>query len=361
VLAPYPGATPEQIEALVARPIEQELRTIAEIDVLESTSRQGIAVLSLELSDAVTNVTPVWSHVRDKLSDVAPSLPEGVQTPELLDDRGYAFSIVAALRWTLDTPPNPQLMERYAERLEDQLRQVAGTEYTLGPLQSVIAVLLLMFAVWVLLKIVALLSVLSMFFGSVAAIGQTNIKRLMAYSSIGHMGFALIGLAAGTQAGVASLLIYMAIYVVMNVGTFAFILNMERDGRPITDIGALNQYSTVAPGRAFALAILMFSMAGIPPMLGFFSKYYVFAAAVDAGLIPLAILGVVASVISAFYYLRIVKLMYFGEDIDPLTGRMPLAHGIALTASAVVLLLGSFVQMFGVETLAVQAAASLFN
>lgn len=130
MLAPYPGATPEQIEALVARPIEQELRTIAEIDVLESTSRQGIAVLSLELSDAVTNVTPVWSRVRDKLSDVAPSLPEGVQTPELLDDRGYAFSIVAALRWTLDTPPNPQLMERYAERLEDQLRQVAGTEYT---------------------------------------------------------------------------------------------------------------------------------------------------------------------------------------------------------------------------------------
>ena len=130
MLAPYPGATPEQIEALVARPIEQGLRTIAEIDVLESTSRQGIAVLSLELSDAVTNVTPVWSRVRDKLSDVAPSLPEGVQTPELLDDRGYAFSIVAALRWTLDTPPNPQLMERYAERLEDQLRQVAGTEYT---------------------------------------------------------------------------------------------------------------------------------------------------------------------------------------------------------------------------------------
>ena len=130
VLAPYPGATPEQIEALVARPIEQELRTIAEIDVLESTSRQGIAVLSLELSDEATDVTPVWSRVRDKLSDVAPSLPEGVQTPELLDDRGYAFSIVAALHWTLDTPPNPQLMERYAERLEDQLRQVAGTEYT---------------------------------------------------------------------------------------------------------------------------------------------------------------------------------------------------------------------------------------
>ncbi|BBI53952.1 hypothetical protein HORIV_63730 [Vreelandella olivaria] len=130
VLAPFPGATPEQVEALVARPIEDELRTIAEINVLESTSRQGIAVISLELEDAVTNVTPVWSRVRDKLADVAPTLPDGVQTPELLDDRGYAFSIVAALRWTLDSPPNPQLMERYAERLEAALRNVPGTEYT---------------------------------------------------------------------------------------------------------------------------------------------------------------------------------------------------------------------------------------
>ncbi|MFC7368706.1 efflux RND transporter permease subunit [Vreelandella zhaodongensis] len=130
VLAPYPGATPEQIEALVARPIEDELRTIAEIKVLETTSRQGIAVISLELEDEVIDVTSVWSRVRDKLGDVAPTLPDGVQAPELLDDRGYAFSIVAALHWTLDSPPNPQLMERYAERLEDQFRRVAGTEYT---------------------------------------------------------------------------------------------------------------------------------------------------------------------------------------------------------------------------------------
>lgn len=130
VLAPFPGATPEQVEALVARPIENELRTISEIQVLESTSRQGIAVISLELEDAVIDVTPVWSRVRDKLGDIAPTLPAGVQTPELLDDRGYAFSMVAALRWTLDSSPNPQLMERYAERLEDQFRRVAGTEYT---------------------------------------------------------------------------------------------------------------------------------------------------------------------------------------------------------------------------------------
>lgn len=130
VLAPYPGATPEQIEALVARPIEDELRTIAEIKVLETTSRQGIAVISIELEDEVIDVTSVWSRVRDKLGDVAPTLPSGVHAPELLDDRGYAFSIVAALHWTLDAPPNPQLLERYAERLEDQLRRVTGTEYT---------------------------------------------------------------------------------------------------------------------------------------------------------------------------------------------------------------------------------------
>ncbi|SOH95395.1 NADH-quinone oxidoreductase subunit N [Monaibacterium marinum] len=210
-------------------------------------------------------------------------------------------------------------------------------------------------------QILTFLAILSMFIGSIAAIGQTNIKRLMAYSSIGHMGFALVGLAAGTQAGVAALLIYLAVYVVMNVGTFTFILNMERDGRPITDISALNQYSSVAPGRAFALAILMFSLAGIPPMLGFFSKYYVFSAAVDAGLIWLAVLGVVASVIGAFYYLRIIKLMYFGEEVDPLTGRMPVTHRVALALSSAALLLGAFVQMFGVEALATQAAASLFN
>lgn len=130
VLAPYPGATPEQIEALVARPLEDELRTIAEIKVLETTSRQGIAVISLELEDEVVDVASVWSRVRDKLGDVAPTLPDGVHPPELLDDRGYAFSIVAALRWTLDSPPNPQLMERYAERLEDQFRRVPDTEYT---------------------------------------------------------------------------------------------------------------------------------------------------------------------------------------------------------------------------------------
>jgi NADH-quinone oxidoreductase subunit N len=197
-----------------------------------------------------------------------------------------------------------------------------------------------------------------MFLGAVAAIGQTNIKRLMAYSSIGHMGFALMGLSAGTVEGAQSLLIYMAIYVTMNVGVFAFILNMERDGKQITDISSLGLYSRVHPGRAAALAVLMFSLAGIPPLVGFFGKFYVLMAAVDAGLVWLAIAGVVASVISAYYYLRIVYLMYFGEAVDPLDGTMPRLHWGFLALSAIAMLVG-IVNLFGIETLAASAAATL--
>jgi len=161
-------------------------------------------------------------------------------------------------------------------------------------------------------QILALLAVLSMLLGAIAAIGQKNIKRLMAYSSIAHMGFALMGLAAGGAGGVQAMLIYMVIYVTMNIGTFAFILSMKRDGRPVTEIASLNLYSRHAPLKALAVLILMFSLAGIPPMLGFFGKFYVFfgkfyvlKAAVDAGLVWVAVIGVIASVIGAFYYLRI--------------------------------------------------------
>jgi NADH-quinone oxidoreductase subunit N len=151
-------------------------------------------------------------------------------------------------------------------------------------------------------QIVSFLAVASMFLGSIAAIGQKDIKRMMAYSSIGHMGFALVGLASGTEIGVQALLIYMSIYVIMNIGTFAFILSMEKDGNPVTEISALNMYSRVDPLRALALMILMFSLAGIPPMVGFFGKFYVLKAAVDANMAWLAIAGVIASVIGAFYY-----------------------------------------------------------
>jgi len=209
-------------------------------------------------------------------------------------------------------------------------------------------------------QVLAALSLLSMFLGGIAAIGQTDIKRLMAYSSIAHMGYALMGLAAGTVFGVQAMLIYMAIYVTMNVGTFAFILSMERDGQPVTDIRALNMYSKAQPGRALAMLILLFSLAGVPPLLGFFGKLYVLRAAYEGGLAWLAVAGVIASVIGAFYYLRIVFYMYFGEEGEALeTGRSPVQWAF-LMASAAVMLLG-IINMFGVETMAQAAAATLVN
>ena len=209
-------------------------------------------------------------------------------------------------------------------------------------------------------QVIALLSLLSMFLGAVAAIGQRDIKRLMAFSSIAHMGYALMGLAAGTQFGVQALLIYMAIYVTMNIGTFAFILMLEKDGKPVTDITALNSYAKREPGKALAMLILLFSLAGVPPMLGFFGKLYVLRAAYDAGLAWLAIAGVVASVIGAFYYLRIVYYMYFGEESDDLeSNASPVLWGF-LMASAAIMLLG-IINMFGIEGAAAAAAATLVN
>ncbi|MGB7241166.1 MAG: NADH-quinone oxidoreductase subunit NuoN, partial [Sulfitobacter sp.] len=210
-------------------------------------------------------------------------------------------------------------------------------------------------------QIIALLSVLSMFLGAIAAIGQNNIKRLMAYSSIAHMGYALMGLAAGTLLGVQAMLVYMAIYVTMNIGTFAFILMMERDGQPVTDISSLNMYAKREPGRALAMLILLFSLAGVPPMLGFFGKFYVLRAAYEADLAWLAIAGVVASVIGAFYYLRIVFYMYFGdENAEGLDGGHSRVLMVFLFSSAAVMVFG-IVNMFGVETMAAAAAATLIN
>ena len=209
-------------------------------------------------------------------------------------------------------------------------------------------------------QIIAMLSLLSMFLGAVAAIGQTNIKRLMAYSSIAHMGFALMGLASGTLAGVQAMLIYMAIYVVMNLGTFAFILNMEKDGRAVTDIRSLGMYSKTSPGRAMALTILMFSLAGIPPLVGFFGKLFVLQAAINAGYSWLAIGGVIASVIGAFYYLRIIYYMYFGSETEALDVRMPTLHYAVLAISAAVMLFGA-INLFGLEAYAASAAAALLK
>jgi NADH-quinone oxidoreductase subunit N len=171
-----------------------------------------------------------------------------------------------------------------------------------------------------------------MLLGSFAAIGQKNIKRLMAYSSIGHMGFALVGLAAGTAEGVQGVLIYMSIYVAMTLGTFAVILAMRRDGILVERISDLAGLSRTHPTMAFFFALLMFSLAGIPPLAGFFAKFYVFLAAIKAGLYVLAVIGVLASVVGAYYYLAIVKTMYFDEPAKsfsamPMTLRLVLAIG----------------------------------
>jgi NADH-quinone oxidoreductase subunit N len=172
-------------------------------------------------------------------------------------------------------------------------------------------------------QIVVFVAIASMALGAFAAIGQRNIKRLMAYSSIGHMGFALIGLAAGTQEGVQGVLVYMAIYVSMTLGAFACILAMRRQTGMVEDIGDLSGLARTHPTLAFFLALLLFSLAGIPPLAGFFAKFYVFLAAIKAGLFALAVIGVVTSVVGAYYYLTIVKIMYFDE---PAKGFEPMPH-----------------------------------
>jgi NADH-quinone oxidoreductase subunit N len=172
-------------------------------------------------------------------------------------------------------------------------------------------------------QIIVFVSIASMLLGSFGAIGQFNIKRLMAYSTIGHMGFALVGVAANSVEGIRGVLIYLTIYVIMNAGVFCCILMMRRKGEQMEQIGDLAGLSRNQPVVAFFFAMLMFSLAGIPPLAGFFAKFYVFAAAVQSGLYPLAIIGIVTSVVGAFYYLRIVKIMYFDEPVAAYEDNMP--------------------------------------
>ena len=186
-------------------------------------------------------------------------------------------------------------------------------------------------------QIVTFLSVLSMAIGAFAAIGQTNIKRLMAYSSIGHMGFALVGLAAGTVEGTQGVVIYMSIYLVMTLGTFAAILSMRRGGHAVETIADLSGLARTNAPMAFFLAAMMFSLAGIPPLAGFFAKFYVFNAAIAAGLTPLAIIGVLLSAVGAFYYLRIVKIIYFDEPAPAFDSAGPATRVVLALATALVI------------------------
>jgi NADH-quinone oxidoreductase subunit N len=208
-------------------------------------------------------------------------------------------------------------------------------------------------------QIIVFLSVASMILGSVAAIAQTSIKRLMAYSSIGHIGYALIGLAAATPSGIRGVLVYMAIYLFMNLGTFAVILCMRQKGKMLEGINDLAGLSRTQPGLALALAIFMFAMAGIPPTAGFFSKLYIFLAAIDAHLTGLAIIGVVTSVVGAFYYLRIVKVMYFDEPAGAFDHPIHVELKAVLVVAAVVTLF-FFLLPDPLVGSAEAAAASLF-
>ncbi|PSJ63789.1 NADH-quinone oxidoreductase subunit NuoN [Pseudaminobacter soli (ex Li et al. 2025)] len=181
-------------------------------------------------------------------------------------------------------------------------------------------------------QIVVFISVASMLLGSFAAIGQRNIKRLMAYSSIGHVGFALVGLAANSEAGVQGVIIYMLIYLAMTLGTFAFILAMRRKDGNVEQISDLAGLATTNPVMATILTILMFSLAGIPPLAGFWAKWYVFLAAINANLYGLAVIGVLASVVGAYYYLRVIKIMWFDEPVGgfvPMAGELRLVLGVS--------------------------------
>jgi len=208
-------------------------------------------------------------------------------------------------------------------------------------------------------QIIVFVSISSMVLGAFAAIGQTNIKRLMAYSSIGHMGFALVGLAAGTQIGVQSVIIYMIIYAIMTLGTFACILGMRREEGPVENINDLAGLAKNDLSMAFLLAMLMFSLAGIPPLAGFFGKYYVLLAAIKADLIPLAIIGVLASVVGAYYYLRIIKIMFFDEAAEAFVPMHSTLRAV-LTVSGL-LVIGFLAYLGPLEAIASTAAKSLFK
>ena len=202
-------------------------------------------------------------------------------------------------------------------------------------------------------QIVIAISVASMLLGAFAAIWQDNIKRLMAYSSIGHVGYALIGLAAGSAEGVRGVLVYLVIYLAMNIGTFACILSMRRKNGMVEGISDLSGLSKRNPLMALALAVFMFSMAGIPPLGGFFGKFYIFIAAVNAELYTLAVIGVLASVVGAFYYLRIIKVMYFDEPGEPFESPM------SVEMRAIIGVCGVFVVFFAFYTAPVIASAQI--
>ena len=212
-------------------------------------------------------------------------------------------------------------------------------------------------------QIIIFLALASIILGAVGAIGQKNIKRLLAYSSINNVGYMLIGLAAGTQQGVEGVLTYLLVYMVTTIGSFLIVLQLRDDrGNQIESIPALAGYSQRRPGLAAAMAVFLFSLAGIPPLFGFWPKYLVFEAAVNANLVPLAVVGIVASVIGAFYYIAIIKTMYFDEksDTEFPRGTGTVVEDAVITASALWLSVIGYLFIGVLAALSATAAAVLF-
>ena len=211
-------------------------------------------------------------------------------------------------------------------------------------------------------QVVVFVSLASIVVGALGAIGQDNIKRLLAYSSINNVGFMLIGLAAATPNGAAAMLVYLAIYVVMSLGAFAAVLMLrDASGEAVESLADLAGLSRARPGLAGGLAMVMFSLAGIPPLFGFWGKFVVFQAAVQAGLVPLAAIGIAASVIGAFYYLKVVKVMYFDEAVDKVAPGNEWSHGVVLTVAALVLSPLGYLSTTWLGAMAASAAAALFH
>jgi len=211
-------------------------------------------------------------------------------------------------------------------------------------------------------QIIVAIALLSIVVGALGAIGQGNIKRLMAYSSINNVGFMLIGLATTTAGGASGMLVYLAIYVVMSLGGFAAVLMLrDADGKPVEAIADLAGLSRTQPGLGFVLAMVMFSLAGIPPLLGFWGKFVVFQAAVAAGLLPLAVIGIAASVIGAFYYIKVVKVIFFDEPADKVVAGKDGLLKVVLYGSAVVLSPLGYLATGWLGDLAQKAASALFH
>jgi NADH-quinone oxidoreductase subunit N len=263
--------------------------------------------------------------------------PDGVSTGLIV---GIAF-VVAGLAFKLSAVPFHMWTPDVYEGAPTPVTAFMSTAPKVAPFVVLLRVMIgpfgHVFVQWQ--PIIYVVSIGSMLLGSFAAIGQSNIKRLMAYSSIGHMGYALIGLAAGTQAGIRGVLIYLLTYIVMSAGAFACIIAMQRDGKQVERIADLGGLAKNDLPLASLLAIFMFSMAGIPPFAGFFGKLYVFLAAVNSGMWFLAILGVLTSVVGCFYYLRIIKVMFF-DNAEPAFDKR------AASVSFVAIASGAFTVLF---------------